>query len=231
MALLIIDITRSFSNEQYLEYVDIINRWWVQHDGDLYNYLNYLSSPPPEEVKEDIINNNGHRESCAVREDELELLKSLKDKFNKVVKLLSQNKNNPYPYVKHIHTESTNLLTALTWLERKSIAYYYIIAPHPDQSSIFLLKDKKKFEEFKIVAFAHAPNLAELTFLENEASWKWCNRNDGMTASDILNWCNEMCIGAYKVIYNTAFDPYLTRSTQLIYFELESDLILYRMTF
>lgn len=99
--------------------------------------------------------------------------------------------------------------------------------PHPRRRDLLLLKDDNVAREFDIVFNIYFPKSVDYDFLINSCGWRGCECFDNLQPDELAHWLKENCTGSTKI--NTACD--FSNKITRIFFELEEDIILYKLRF
>lgn len=228
---MIIDFTRNFTDKEYDRYWDVFERWWVQHDHNR-RYMECseweLDDPDsdivecPEDwdtlIKYEFISDDQYE----VKRDELLWLDDLQDTFNDRIHFLQ--KEGGFTEVLRWEGSCTGIET-LNWLERKNVSYWIVFAPHPNAADLFLMRSDDLFREFRISHFGYFPSDSDCLFLTNRCGWRGTERVERVDHTLLTNWLNENCEGKWIGRRFTA------TQINMLYFENDSDMILYNMRF
>lgn len=238
---MIIDLTRQFSEEEYESYCKLVDFWWDKLDEYRYdlNYAEDLGLLYDEEEANlqeptcflDLISYyTPELESINLNRIELEHLDRLCKKIEEFVDELKFKHNFCSEIFLPQCTEKKNSM--LKFLEDRNASYFLICRLHPASEEVLLIRDPDVCREFKILFQSYRILEDNANWLVDARGWVGIDRVDSLDYRSLFDWLNNNCIGYWRPLEPFS-NSYSWRNNvyQKIYFQYESDLILYVLRF
>ncbi len=226
---MIIDFTRDFSDEEYLQYFQVVEKWWDQFDllrrADEY-YDNPIIECPDDWFKLAEVGLCNDISGSLITQEELVWIRELSRKVDALVRYFVQTCG----YDRQLYWPDNigHRTRILKWLEEGGQPYALIYHPHPKKRDLILLPNSDPLQEFLIATQTRLPTEDEYEWLISHRGWRSYVRleEDQLNPYDLRKWLEGNCEGLWSLGYVSSFG-----GPNRIYFQLESDLILYKVTF
>jgi hypothetical protein len=205
---MIIDFTRSFTEEQRACYEAILVKW---NTAKVVDYLNFDDESVSAEL---------YPERDKLSEEDLAWLKELEGKAQELMShFRSERRFTAYSltYVPR--------LRVFKWLLRNNYDYELLYHPHPSGDDLLFLKNDEVSFEFRAL-FKQLPNMNDIKYLESKRGYTIVILRD-TEVEQILHMVDS-CVGCF--IYVEEKVSHITRNITLA-FELIEDAVLFKTAF
>lgn len=230
---MIIDFTRQFSHDKFNSYCDLVDLWWDKYDeykqdcDEAEEELDEMYDEEASCLQEptcfvDLMNYNNLELDLKelVYLDELcrkstEFIDELKFKHNFCSEI----------YLPLCDEKKTSMLK---FLERKNASYFLICRLHPTNREVLLIRDPDICKEFKLLFEIQNLLSSDVSWLVDVRGWVGIERVERLSFTALSIWLNDNCSGYWRMYdSSTTWPPRFKK----IYFQQESDLMLYVLRF
>lgn len=223
---MIIDILRDLSNSELNRYEDIVARWWEQQEKnnryfeelqiECKNACGYRVKNP-EDFESLVLKGVTGDFVYGVTKEELEWIGDLQIRTDNIIDSIKSA-----GFMLEMLYPGSGCYEILRWLEKKNASYYLVHNQYPNKKDYLYFRnsDMDLYKEAYIIRSSYC-SPGEYSFLVEKCGWKKIKRIDNLFNAELFKWLNEVCEGNWKLESYNQLDYNL-------YFELESDLILYK---